>query len=756
MTFPETRTEKALYSLRGVILRPLAVFSLSFFTVSCILFNIGGGSMLLPSLFFFILSALFAAFSLIKRSRKIISGTFAAAFALAFGIGCAFLFSYVTYTTRLAPYLDLDGQTVPFSGHVEEVSYSKPYTGVYVMETDRLGTKDERIRIELNAGGGFVRGDVIRGNAEIKLPYNENGKPTGFGKALLADSIVLQAYSEDTHLAGTYTFPFFGKLRDIRSRLTSYLVDMLGADNGGFSAALILGDRSYLPARVQRDFKRLGVSHILALSGMHLAVICSLLYFLTKPLNAYIRCAIQSGFVLFYMIFTGFSPSVARAGIMLLVASLAVLLKRKSDMVTSIGIAVTVITLIDPFAPGDVGLQLSAGAVMAIALATGRAKKRELKPLKHTAFLSPKRVLKAALSAVFISLAVIIFLLPLEYLYYSSVSPLAPFSSLVLSFFSSVLLWLLPLVFLFGPLPYLGDAIIFIVSRLCGAVFGISSTLSRIPEVCVTIKYPFAPVLIALAFISFIVFAVTRKKVRLVSALMCLSFFLTLVGGGYAYTRKVRSDEMIVTSNHQKNDTVSVLCGGKASVIDVSDGQLPNISGGLSLTKDCSYTEIEALVLTHLHNYYRTTLKTVFDEHIVRELYVPYTGEYEGLILQLRELCREYAVGFYAFIPGDVLTFDSFELTTCGYGHLSRSVQPMVRFDLSARDKKFIYLSSSYSELCPGETLCADAVFLGDHGPLYKKDVDLDLSRAPNIIFYDAAQPFFGGDSAPAAFSLTK
>ena len=756
MTVPETRTEKVLYSLRGVILRPLAVFSLSFFTVSCILFNFGGGSMLLPSLIFFIISALFAALSALKRSRRIISGTFTAVFALAFGIGCAFLFSYVTYTTRLAPYLDLDGQTVPFSGHVEEVSYSKPYAGVYVLETDMLGTKDERVRIELHTGGGFVRGDVIRGNAEISLPYGENGKPTEVGKALLSDGVILQMYSEDAYPAGTYTFPFFGKLRDVRSRLTSYLVDMLGADNGGFSAALILGDRSCLPARVHRDFKRLGVSHILALSGMHLAVICSLLYYLTKPLNAYIRCAIQCVFVIFYMIFTGFSPSVTRAGIMLLTASLAIFLKRKSDMVTSIGIAVTVITLIDPFAPGDVGLQLSAGAVMAIALATGRAKKRELKPLKHDALLSPKRILKAALSALFISLAVIIFLLPLEYLYYSSVSPLAPLSSLILSFFASVLLWLLPFVFLFGPLPYLGDAIIFTVSRLCGAVFGLSSTLSRIPEVCVTIKYPFAPILIALAFISFIVFAVTRKRVRLVFAAVCFGLFLSLLAGGYIHTLRVRSDEMIVTSNHLKNDTVSVLCGGKASVIDVSDGQLPNISDGLSLTEDHFYTEIEALVLTHLHNYHRTTLKTVFDEYVVRKLYVPYTEEYEGLILQLRELCSEYSVDFYAFIPGDVLTFDSFGLTTFGYGHLGRSVQPIVRFGISARGREFVYLSSAYSELCPGEAIRADAVFLGDHGPLYKKDIYLDLSHVPRVIFYDAARPFFDGDSAPAVFSLTK
>ena len=118
------------------------------------------------------------------------------------------------------------------------------------------------------------------------------------------------------------------------------------------------------------------------------------------------------------------------------------MLRRGGDMVTSIGIAAFLICIVDPFAPGDVGLQLSVAAVFAIALAIGAAKRKEPKKsearekgLRH----GIKRLAKAALSALYVCVCVNIFLLTLEWLYFSFISPAAPFVSVIISFLVSLL-----------------------------------------------------------------------------------------------------------------------------------------------------------------------------------------------------------------------------------------------------------------------------------------------------------------------------
>ena len=49
------------------------------------------------------------------------------------------------------------------------------------------------------------------------------------------------------------------------------------AENGGLLAALLLGDQTYLSGQTKLDCSRIGITHILALSGMHISIICSAL-----------------------------------------------------------------------------------------------------------------------------------------------------------------------------------------------------------------------------------------------------------------------------------------------------------------------------------------------------------------------------------------------------------------------------------------------------------------------------------------------
>ena len=83
---------------------------------------------------------------------------------------------------------------------------------------------------------------------------------------------------------------------------------------------MLLADKSHLEDAVQQAFRAAGVSHLLAVSGLHLALLCGLLGFgrkwkFYKPL-----ILLRAAAALFYLLLTGMPVSVSRAGIVLLVA----------------------------------------------------------------------------------------------------------------------------------------------------------------------------------------------------------------------------------------------------------------------------------------------------------------------------------------------------------------------------------------------------------------------------------------------------
>jgi competence protein ComEC len=97
-------------------------------------------------------------------------------------------------------------------------------------------------------------------------------------------------------------------------------------DWGGLALALLLGIKDNLDTDLASSYKSAGCSHVLALSGMHLAIVSGLLaFFLKKPLG--LRAAAITGgvFIVAYVFLIGLQPSLVRSAIMYLLGALAVL-----------------------------------------------------------------------------------------------------------------------------------------------------------------------------------------------------------------------------------------------------------------------------------------------------------------------------------------------------------------------------------------------------------------------------------------------
>ena len=92
-----------------------------------------------------------------------------------------------------------------------------------------------------------------------------------------------------------------------RNKLSSYAEDACDKESAGLLSALLLGDKTTLDTKLNSDFRRIGISHILALSGTHLTILCGGLSALLSifSINKRTRYIITSLFCIFFMLITG-------------------------------------------------------------------------------------------------------------------------------------------------------------------------------------------------------------------------------------------------------------------------------------------------------------------------------------------------------------------------------------------------------------------------------------------------------------------
>lgn len=152
----------------------------------------------------------------------------------------------------------------------------------------------------------------------------------------------------------------------LRKNASALLRRWLPRDLGGLEAAMLLGDKAALPDTVQDTFRAAGISHLLAVSGLHLALLCGLFSFGRRRRFYRPLILVRAAVAVFYMLLTGLPISVLRAGIVFLLVLLGDWFYQPIDLLTLTGAAAVLLGLQNPYAPCDIGFQLSFCAVLGV------------------------------------------------------------------------------------------------------------------------------------------------------------------------------------------------------------------------------------------------------------------------------------------------------------------------------------------------------------------------------------------------------
>lgn len=397
-------------------------------------------------------------------------------------------------------------------------------------------------------------------------------------------------------------------------------------DVEGLLVAIVTGDRSGIDDGLSTALARSGVSHVVAVSGMHVCFLVGLLTLLTGH-GPRRRAAVCVPALIFFTLAVGAVPSVVRACCFQLAVLLADLLGRETERWISLFGTLSFLLLLDPFSAGNIGLQLSFAAVVGLNLITPKADAL-LCRLRLPGDAWPARrcnsVLRFLCHTLAATLGALCFTVPLCAYYFGAVSLAAPLTNLLVVPVASLLFAGALVVGLAGFVWPAGAAAAGAVLALPGRyVLWVVRGISAFPYSAVSLAVPYylAALLGAYGLLAIALFGRSRR--RLWVFLLCAA---ALLGGSILFSRwSLRTAHL----------TAAVLDVGQGqSVVLASSGETALIDcGGNSAAdpgdvcadylNDHGEGTLDKLILTHYHADHTNGLDALFRRLEIREVILP-------------------------------------------------------------------------------------------------------------------------------------
>ena len=377
-----------------------------------------------------------------------------------FFMGMSFLISGLYSVAYIEPARQLDGQKAVVSAVVEECRYPDN-DSVYLLLS---GTADSvPLKLTLFADDADISaGDKI----EFEAVFSRFSDTAEFSESgyYFSKGIFVKAYA----VSDISVTKGRGGIREYVSYISDYFkntIDTSFADGGGgMVKAVLFGDKSGLSEKNRTDMTRSGISHLAAVSGTHLSI---MVHMFSAFIGIFIKrkgkpfFMIVSGYILFLMLFFGMTASVMRSGFMMLIFYGSVLLRRKSDTLSSVGAALLIILAVNPCACRDMGLLMSVAGTVGLGVVSPAVAEKLKIHRKNT-----------AANMILDSLCASLCTMPLGALCFGGISAAAPLTTVLVQPFFTVILTAVPISLL---LPFLSYPLMLVSGFSSEIMTGISA-----------------------------------------------------------------------------------------------------------------------------------------------------------------------------------------------------------------------------------------------------------------------------------------
>ena len=542
--------------------------------------------------------------------------------------------------------------------------------------------------------------NIFSGYATIQPPGDTDSEI----RQSMADGIFLslEADNGDYTLLGQDT-GIGASLRLWKAKLSGFVEASLKRDAAALVSAMLFGNRFSVNAQIRLNFRMLGISHLLAISGMHLSVVAYLLHRMMRrlfPPRAAIPIVIAA--IWLFAALIGLPYSVVRAAIMLTFIQASFLLRRENDTITALVAAAAIITAVSPMALFSLSFQMSFLATLGLCTLGFAMQKALVRRISAKHFRG--KILRYFLSLSCATISAVLFTLPTAVYAVGSLSAVCLTMSFVFIPLSTVFLSVAPLL-----VPLLGVAGI---GSICSTVLNVLADSILLPAAFCSrhfsLMLPLQHFYVLFLLLPMIVgsILILRRPYHRVSRLLTLLCATALLYSVCSLFSDLQSADTADISYFVsgKNELVTLQTDRNVLLCDITNGSYTQVrKAAKSLSAASRSGKIDLYLLTHYHKRHLTTLTRLMQEYYIDVMLAPAPkNEQEMLYVQALALLAEEnqcRIFFFDVESDPSITLGNCTLTLLDTATADEETHPDITFTLTMPGHRLLYAGAASSAL---------------------------------------------------------
>ncbi len=191
-------------------------------------------------------------------------------------------------------------------------------------------------------------------------------------KRYLSTKGICAVMNSKVYEIGEISNPVLHKIAVLKADFADCITELSGDECAGLISGILFGEKGSIDEDTYDMFKKNGTAHILAVSGLHIGIVYGFAVKLARGRKTRRSRLFAAIFITVYIVVAGFTPSVTRAGAMILLHILSKELRMRYDMLSAAAGVCILNLIINPLALWNTGFQLSYLAIFTICFVAGR------------------------------------------------------------------------------------------------------------------------------------------------------------------------------------------------------------------------------------------------------------------------------------------------------------------------------------------------------------------------------------------------
>ena len=581
---------------------------------------------------------------------------------LIFGCLLGFLWQMGFDSFYLSNIRAFDNLELPLSIEATDYSFESDY-GTGVEGRLRANGKNYAVRVYLPADMVMEPGDTVNGTFRIGCTLRNCSRESEY---YMADGTFLVAIARgEVTVTEAEKLPLRCWPVWLRNQISDRIKLLFPGDTYAFAQALLLGNTDEIDYATDTAFKLSGIRHVIAVSGMHVTILFSLVY-VCLGRRKWLTALAGIPVLIFFAAVAGFAPSISRACIMHILMVLALLFEKDYDPPTALAFSVLVLLCVNPWIVTNAGFQLSLSCMVGIFLFSMPIQQWLLDKKRLGRWMGfPGKLAHWSAVTVAVSIGASIPTVPLCAYYFGTVSIVSVLTNLLTLWVISFVFYgiMLSLVLSCIVLPA-GAIAAWVVSWPIRMVLGIAKLIASFPLAAVYTESVYIVIWLVITYILLALYLLLRFRYPLVFGL-CVTIGLC-IALGISWTEPLRDNVRMTVLDVGQGQCILLQSEGKTYMVDCG-GDMDTAAADRAAAHLLSQGvgRLDGLILTHYDRDHTGGVQYLMQRIAVDMLYLPNSADKEGVsctllsqttaqvIHVLQDLRIQYGASTITLIPSE-------------------------------------------------------------------------------------------------------